>query len=584
MLNQKLKILIIGEDTRSFLSVIRSLGQSGCYIDVLSFDKKSLAIKSRYINKCYFLNYQAYTEVEWIDELIKISASEKYDIILPCDERSIFPIRDKAEHFPSNTILAIPNDEVIQNLFDKYKTRVLAEQLSIPHAKGILTSITDKNYHNISNQVSSKFVIKPIESFKQESLLKRQNVSIITNEDQFIKVKNHSINNEKYLIEEFFEGTGEGVSILSYKGIIYYYFAHKRVNEPKSGGGSSYRMSIPLDLDMANACKKICKATSFSGVGMFEFKRNPITGKWILIEVNARFWGSLPLAIYAGVDFPLYYVKTLINNIVSQSDMTPNNFDYKSNLYARSLSADLFDMKKDFDLDFKNRHYILALNCLLKRILGFYRIFINKEKIDTFDWKDLGPFKEEVKYIFNDLFISKIATKLKFEKIYSQIRRVKDKTILTRKSNLNIKFVCYGNIMRSPFAEKYLLGKVKDMNIKVSSYGFHSQDNRCCPTDSIVAARRHDIDLKNHRSKRLLQSDLQVDDIVIVFDNKNLDTIERYYNCTNVVMLSDLLPSQYNHYKEILDPYGNGMEALEECYNLIAIAINQLVSQIKDGK
>ena len=38
---------------------------------------------------------------------------------------------------------------------------------------------------------------------------------------------------------------------------------------------------------------------------MVEFKVNPETGEWVFIEVNGRFWGSLPLAVAAGADFPL---------------------------------------------------------------------------------------------------------------------------------------------------------------------------------------------------------------------------------------------------------------------------------------
>lgn len=37
---------------------------------------------------------------------------------------------------------------------------------------------------------------------------------------------------------------------------------------------------------------------------MVEFKVNPVTGRVALMEVNGRFWGSLPLAIHAGADFP----------------------------------------------------------------------------------------------------------------------------------------------------------------------------------------------------------------------------------------------------------------------------------------
>ena len=37
---------------------------------------------------------------------------------------------------------------------------------------------------------------------------------------------------------------------------------------------------------------------------MVEFKQSTKDGKYYLMEVNPKFWGSLELAIHAGVDFP----------------------------------------------------------------------------------------------------------------------------------------------------------------------------------------------------------------------------------------------------------------------------------------
>jgi hypothetical protein len=46
------------------------------------------------------------------------------------------------------------------------------------------------------------------------------------------------------------------------------------------------------------------------GVAMVEFKRDDRDGSLRLMEINGRFWGSLQLAIDAGVDFPAMLVDT----------------------------------------------------------------------------------------------------------------------------------------------------------------------------------------------------------------------------------------------------------------------------------
>ena len=43
--------LIFGEDTRSFLTVIRSLYKAGMEVDVVCFSNTSVALQSKYINK-----------------------------------------------------------------------------------------------------------------------------------------------------------------------------------------------------------------------------------------------------------------------------------------------------------------------------------------------------------------------------------------------------------------------------------------------------------------------------------------------------------------------------------------------------
>src|SRR5207249_2900067 len=78
-----------------------------------------------------------------------------------------------------------------------------------------------------------------------------------------------------------------------------------RVHEvPLTGGGSSYRRSVPPPALMLAAARTLLEALEWHGVAMVEFKREP-DGRFCLMEVNPRLWGSLALAIDAGVNFPL---------------------------------------------------------------------------------------------------------------------------------------------------------------------------------------------------------------------------------------------------------------------------------------
>lgn len=43
---------------------------------------------------------------------------------------------------------------------------------------------------------------------------------------------------------------------------------------------------------------------------MMEYRWNPASNEFYFIEMNARFWGSLHLALFAGVDFPRLLIDT----------------------------------------------------------------------------------------------------------------------------------------------------------------------------------------------------------------------------------------------------------------------------------
>ena len=45
---------------------------------------------------------------------------------------------------------------------------------------------------------------------------------------------------------------------------------------------------------------------------MFEFRVDNGSGAWALLEVNARPWGSLPLPVALGADFPYRWYRLLV--------------------------------------------------------------------------------------------------------------------------------------------------------------------------------------------------------------------------------------------------------------------------------
>ncbi len=106
------------------------------------------------------------------------------------------------------------------------------------------------------------------------------------------------------LIQEYLPGAGFGYStVLSPPGRPVAHFIHRRLREyPPGGGPSSYAVST-REPELVAMSVRLLQTLGLVGPAMVEWKQDA-AGAFRLLEVNPRFWGTLPLAVAAGVDFP----------------------------------------------------------------------------------------------------------------------------------------------------------------------------------------------------------------------------------------------------------------------------------------
>jgi hypothetical protein len=102
------------------------------------------------------------------------------------------------------------------------------------------------------------------------------------------------------------------------------------------------------------------------------------------MEVNARFWGSLQLAIDAGVDFPWLLYQMATNVPLDRIN------GYRVGLKNRWLLGDLDHLY----LTLKKTNSAVQ-KC--RAILSFFNFFNRDTRHEIDRWSDLGPFLFELK-------------------------------------------------------------------------------------------------------------------------------------------------------------------------------------------
>ncbi len=560
------KVLVLGSDTRSFLTVIRSLGRKQIEVHTAWCSSASAARHSRYVRKVHEIpKYQPHDN-RWKSVLEDILRQEQVDLVIPCDDPSIIPLQLNRGSLEKLARCYLLSDNAFEITYDKRKSTGLAKSLGIPVPHEILLTSSDE-LDNMSGTFTFPLVLKPISSFTSGNLDCRRNVRMVFDVNELKNSVQEVSAGDPILLQEHFYGVGTGVEIIADQGEILSAFQHLRVHEPLHGGGSSYRKSVELNPELYEAVKRLIKALHYKGVAMIEFKINPRTGKWIFLEINARFWGSLPLAVAAGIDFPWYLYQLFV---YGKRDFGTT---YQEDLYCRNLVLDLEWIRANLSVDRSNP--ALQTVPLRKVFAEVLNIVSFKERSDTFVIDDPLPG------IFDLYFWSKQKYEGAKKKLGLKLRSMKISRWLTRQkvvkaisNRRKILFVCTGNICRSPFAEQYAHEIFKNL-VSVSSSGFSIVPGRKCPVTALEVARDFGINLSNHVTKPLSNSLLEDAGIVFVFDVSGYNQLMNDYPRmkSRLCYLGAFLE---NGTVVIDDPIGRGTEGFRKAYQDIADAVLRL--------
>ena len=560
------KVLVLGADTRSFLSVVRSLGRRKLSVHVAWHSLDSPAARSRYIRKSHTLPKPWESPQEWKQPFREMLESERFDLVIPCNDPSLIPLQRNRQELEAICPLALIDDAAHTVSNDKQASTGLAESLGIPVPRSYLVSDTSEA-ECARIEFGLPVVLKPLRSYHADRLAKRNQVIRVDTEAHWMRHVLPMLEKGPIQIQEFFDGVGVGIEFLADRGRILVAFQHIRLHEPESGGGSSHRMSAPIDPQLGEAASKLVAELEYSGVGMIEFRQNPRTGLWKFIEINSRFWGSLPLAVASGADFPAY----LFDYLVHGRRKFPQG--YRSKLRCRNFEKDVSWYRDRLRQIPRRPSSVFEL---ARDVFGdLLASLLLRQRSDTLVLDDPKPGIAEFGSLVRTVLFRgtrKLANAIRKTPPvrYWQRRRAVRRFQRARR----ILIVCKGNICRSPFAERYLRDKLP-ATVEVSSCGYYPTTGRPSPENASAAARNFDIGLTNHRSQVIDEDDVNRSDLIFVFDEENRHELrQRFRSARNRIFLIGSLNPNGPLY--INDPYGEPVDQFHRTYLAIKQALDTL--------
>lgn len=587
-------VLVTDGNERAALAVARSLGKRGIPVYVGAETEQSLAGASRYCRRSFTYPSPWTSPVDYVSCLLDHARRWEATVLFPMTDLAVEAIGDQQERLGSQIALPIPSLAQYRALSNKYQLMTWARRESIPIPDTLF--VPDGNIVSAMDQIATwPVVVKPGRSLiKSNGRWMKTAVQYAQDPNELRKLYHENqYLKEPSLLQSRVIGEGQGVFGLFAHGKPLVLFAHRRLRErPPSGGVSVLRESISLPQPMTDYAVRVAQSAGWHGVAMVEFKIDRQSQIPYLIEVNGRFWGSLQLAIDAGVDFPW-----LLYQLATTGGITGDLLPYRTGVRSRWWLGDVDHLllrlwKPDSELNLPP-----GSPSRWKTLWKFLCVADPNTRSEVFRLSDPKPGVYELAAYSRPLarnIGASVSSRLR--NLYMGLVRALWKAGLAvgiHRMVLKSRFpkqvervlvLCKGNICRSPFAAWWLQARVSEQHVplEIASAGLDTTPGKEAYPLATMMSRDYGIDLERHRTASVSAELVQKADVILVMELVHIrQLLARFPDAgRKTFLLGHFIQKQ--PVTDIQDPYGGTPEDFTRCYSFLSTACEGFLSHLKE--
>jgi D-aspartate ligase len=298
--------VVLGGDYQG-LGIVRSLGRRGVPVCVVD-DEHSIARASRYAS-CWERVADLGDEERLVADLLRIGKERDLAgwVVFPTRDETVAAIARNRARLSETFRIPTADWETIRWAWDKRSTYELAERLGVPAPRTWQpASLSDLDA--IDGQ--PPFAIKPAikEHFFYATKAKAWRADSFAELRELVAKALEIVGPGEVLVQELIPG--DGLQQYAYCALYEHgepvatmVARRLRQHPPEFGRASTYVETTDAPV-VEEHSRRLLGELGFSGLVELEYKRDPRSGAFKLLDFNARTWGYHTIAGRAGVDFP----------------------------------------------------------------------------------------------------------------------------------------------------------------------------------------------------------------------------------------------------------------------------------------
>ena len=570
--------LVLDADQPSALAIVRSLGRQGVVVQVASAVVDPLASYSRHARSCLRYPDPLRDDAGFIAWLADQMQANPALLVIPVTERSVVPmlrLRDKLDE----RRIALAPSAALEQALDKDRTLQLAQALCIPVPRSVTVNTVEQGLQAAA-EMGHPVVVKPARSVGRDDQQHVQlSVSYAHSTTELQAQLRHALRYGAVIVQEYFQGEGVGIELIAVHGQVRHAFQHRRLHEvPLTGGGSSLRISEAVVPVLGAAAAQLMQAMGWHGVAMVEFKYQPQTGEFRLMEINGRFWGSLPLAVAAGADFP-----AMLHELMTTGDVVPRP-PARVGVVCRQLARDIDWL--EHVLRRAAPPQLVRLPSKAQVLRDSLLVFSPRHHFDVQSLRDPLPGLVDLGRIFQRQWRRVAAVLVQRRRLAAERRAGQPGGAGHRRlaQAQQLLFLCYGNINRSALAQAWAEARHPG-RLRYRSAGFHAQAARPADPVMVDVAASAGIDLAGWQSVTLNDAMVAQADIVLVMELVHLDRLlQQHPAARGKAFLLGAASATGRGDAEVPDPWGQPRATYERVAHQVTAAVDGWLGAPANGQ
>jgi predicted ATP-grasp superfamily ATP-dependent carboligase len=395
--------ILLGADSPIGLTIIRELGEHGVPVHAIARSREGIGLYSKWATARYLRPGDDRSTIELLN---RIAAEQKAAFLLAISERDLIMIRAAAD---TGRLVGlrplVPEAAQLKLVLDKSATYAIAREVGVP----VPATWQPQPGPGRKPPIDLTFpcVLKWGDPESLGNDLATLGIPFLKAEychgqAELERALGRYDGYGRYpLVQEFCPGGGLGHMMFLHNGQVVLRLQHRRVSEwPPEGGYSTVCESLPLSLNTELLVKSeaLLKRIGWQGAAMVEYRLDPRSGRAALMEINGRFWGSLPLAYHAGAPFAWFTYSVLALGV------TPVPPRYRAGVRCRFMIP---ETRRLLTLT-KRRGQLIngqgAVSLLLEICRFVYHFFSLKTRYYVFTARDPMPFIIDMCFAFRRAF------------------------------------------------------------------------------------------------------------------------------------------------------------------------------------